>query len=170
MAVLKDRVKFGYGGRLGITRDGKTIPAISASFIRRELPASNVTADFQGGTGATNQLALTGFTVRSDALRVSLAKRVGFLEFGGGAARDTYQTRPNIGGTVNQGGNTGSATYAINQEIKRDVAYVSAAFNLPFLEISADVGQASGGTWLSTYNGVRTAARRFGTAGVRFSF
>ena len=174
VVVPKDRVKLGYGGRLGITRDGRMVPAISASFIRRELPSSNITADFQGGTGATNQLSLTGFTVRSDAIRVSISKRFGFLELGGGAGRDTYQTQLNIGATVNQGGNTGTAAYAIKQEVKRDVAYVSAAFNLPFLKLSAEVGQASGGTTLSTYNafvdGGQTDARRFGTAGIRFSF
>ena len=46
--VPGDRLKFGWGGRVGLLRDAKMIPAISASYIKRELPTADITADFEG--------------------------------------------------------------------------------------------------------------------------
>lgn len=174
VVVPGSRFKVGYGGRLGITRDAHMIPAISASYIKRELPTADITASFQGGTGGTEQLSLSGFTVSSEAIRASVSKKFGFLELGGGAGRDTYDTRLNIGAVVNEAGSTGTASYTYSQKTKRDVVYASLALNFPLLKLAAEVGQASGGTVLNTVNtfvdGGQNDARRFASAGIRFSF
>jgi len=166
--------KFGYGGRVGLTRDAHLIPAISASYIRRDLPTADLTASFQGGTGGTDAISLTGFSVSTEAIRLSVSKKLGFIEIGGGAGRDTYDTRLNIGATVNEGGNTGGASVSLVQQTKRDIVYASLAFNLPLLKLAAEVGQASGGTVLNTFNefpdGGQNEARRFASAGIRISF
>ena len=168
------RFKFGYGGRLGVTRDAHLIPAVSLSYIRRELPTADISASFQGGTGGTDVLSLTGFTVSTEAIRASVSKKLGFIEIGGGAGRDTYDTRLNIGALVNEAGSSGSATYSFTQKNTRDVVYASLAFNLPIIKIAAEVGQASGGTALRTVNtfvdGGQNEARRFASAGIRISF
>ncbi len=174
LLVPGQRLKLGYGGRLGITRDARMIPAISASYIRRDLPTADITADFQGGTGGPDQLSLTGFTVSTEAMRLSLSKKLGFVEIGGGVGRDTYDTRLNIGATVSEAGLTGSAATSLTQNVTRDIAYVSAALNLPVFKIAAEVGQAQGGTALTTYNTIAGAdndkPRRFASAGIRISF
>lgn len=174
VTVPGERLKIGYGGRLGITRDGHMIPAISASYIKRDLPTADLTASFQGGTGGTDAVSLTGFAVSTEAIRLSISKKLGFIEIGGGAGRDTYNTSLNIGATVNEAGSTGGASYSLVQQTKRDVVYASLAFNLPLLKIAAEVGQASGGTALSTFNsfvdGGQNEARRFASAGIRISF
>ena len=168
------RFKFGYGGRLGITRDAHLIPAVSVSYIRRELPTADISASFEGGTGGTDQLSLTGFTVSSEALRASVSKKLGFIEIGGGAGRDTYDTRLNIGAAVSEAGSTGTASYSFSQKNTRDVVYASLAFNFPVIKIAAEVGQASGGAALNTVNrfidGGQNEARRFASAGIRLSF
>lgn len=168
------RFKFGYGGRLGITRDAKMIPAISASYIRRELPSADITTTFQGGTGGQDQFSLTGFTVTSEAIRASISKKLGFFEIGGGVGRDTYDTRLDIGATVNEAQGTGTASYSYTQKVERNVAYGSLALNFPLLKIAAEVGQASGGTPINTFNtfvdGGQNDARRFASAGIRISF
>lgn len=174
VVVPGQRLKFGYGGRLGLTRDGKMIPAISASYIKRDLPTADLTASFEGGSGGTDQLSLTGFSVSTEALRLSISKKLAFLEIGGGVGRDTYDTQLNIGATVDEGGFQGSATNTITQQVKRDIVYVSAAFNLPLLKIAAEAGQASGGSAISTVNtfvdGAQDKPRRFASAGIRISF
>lgn len=174
VVVPGDRIKFGYGGRVGVTRDAHMVPAISVSYIRRELPTTDIFATFEGGTGGTDELSLTGFTVSAEAIRASVSKKLGFLEIGGGAGRDTYDTRLNIGADVSEGGFSGTASYSYAQKTTRDVVYVSLALNLPLLKIAAEVGQASGGTALNTVNtfvdGGQNEARRFGSAGVRISF
>ncbi len=174
LVVPGKRLKFGYGGRLGLTRDGKMVPAISASYIRRELPTADLSASFEGGTSGTDQLTLTGFSVTTEAIRVSISKKVAFLEVGGGVGRDTYETELNIGAIVNEGGNVGTATNAIAQQTKRDIAYLSLAINFPLIKIAAEVGQAQGGSTISTFNtfvdGGDEKARRFASAGIRLSF
>ncbi len=174
LVVPGERLKLGYGGRLGLTRDAKLVPAISASYIRRELPTSDITADFEGGTGGTDRIALSGFSVTTEAIRVSISKKLGFLEIGGGVGRDTYETQLNISATIDEGGNTGTASTTFAQQLKRDIVYVSAAFNLPLLKLAAEVGQATGGAAVRTVNsfvdGGEGKARRFASAGVRVSF
>ena len=174
LAVPGKRFKFGYGGRIGLTRDAHLIPAISASYIKRDLPTADLTATFQGGTGGTDALSLTGFSVGTEAYRLSVSKKLGFIEIGGGAGRDTYDTRLNISASVNEGGNSGGASTTLVQQTKRDVVYASLAFNLPLLKLAAEVGQSSGGTSLNTFNtfvdGGQNEARRFASAGIRISF
>ena len=174
VVVPGNRFKVGYGGRLGITRDAHLIPALSVSYIRRELPTADISASFEGGTGGTDRLSLTGFTVSTEAIRASVSKKLGFIEIGGGAGRDTYDTRLNIGATVSETGGTGTASFSLAQKTTRDVVYASLAFNFPLLKIAAEVGQASGGTVLNTFNtfvdGGQNDARRFATAGIRLSF
>ena len=174
LVVPGKRFKFGYGGRIGLTRDAHLIPAISASYIKRDLPTADLTASFQGGTGGTDALSLTGFSVGTEAYRLSVSKKLGFIEIGGGAGRDTYDTRLNISASVNEGGNTGGASTTLVQQTKRDVVYASLAFNLPLLKLAAEVGQSSGGTSLNTFNtfvdGGQNEARRFASAGIRISF
>jgi len=174
VVVPGERLKLGYGGRVGITRDGPKIPAISASYIRRELPTADITAEFEGGSGGTDQLSLTAFTVSTEALRLSISKKLAFLEIGGGVGRDTYETRLNIGAIVSEAGLTGSAATSFTQNVTRDIAYVSAALNLPLFKLSAEVGQAQGGTTLTTFNTIADAdndkPRRFASAGIRISF
>ena len=174
LVVPGKRFKFGYGGRIGLTRDAHLIPAISASYIKRDLPTADLTASFQGGTGGTDALSLTGFSVGTEAYRLSVSKKLGFIEIGGGAGRDTYDTRLNISASVNEGGNTGGASTTLVQQTKRDVVYASLAFNFPLLKLAAEVGQSSGGTSLNTFNtfvdGGQNEARRFASAGIRISF
>jgi hypothetical protein len=174
LIVRGERLKFGYGGRIGFLRDSGTTPAISVSYIRRDLPTADLTASFQGGTGGTDQLALRGFSMSTDALRVSISKKLSVFELGGGAGRDTYRTTLGIAATVNEAGSTGGATTTIVQRLTRNVAYLSLALNLPVIKLAAEVGQASGGTTVSTINtfvnGGANAARRFASAGVRLSF
>ena len=174
VVVPGQRLKFGYGGRVGLTRDAHFIPAISASYIKRDLPTADLTASFEVGTGGTDAISLTGFSVATEAYRLSVSKKLGFIEIGGGAGRDTYDTRLNISATVDEGGNTGGASFSIVQQTTRDIVYASLAFNLPLLKIAAEVGQASGGTVLNTFNtfvdGGQNEARRFASAGIRISF
>ncbi|HYW50915.1 MAG TPA: hypothetical protein VE861_09925 [Gemmatimonadaceae bacterium] len=174
VVVPDGRFKFGYGARVGITRDGPMMPAVSVSFIRRELPTADINASFDGGSGGTDQLSLTGFSVSTDALRASISKKFSFLEVGGGVGRDTYDTRLNIGAVVDEAGSTGTASYSYQQKVERNVVYGSLALNFPIVKVAAEVGQASGGTALSTYNtfvdGGQNEARRFASLGVRLSF
>lgn len=152
VVVPGDRFKIGYGGRLGVTRGAHMVPAISVSYIRRDLPTADIFATFEAGMGGTDELSLTGLTVSTEAIRASVSKKLGFIEIGGGARRDTHDTRLNIGANVSEGGFSGNATYSYAQKTTGDVVYASLALNFPLLMVAAEVGQASGRTVLNTVN------------------
>ena len=168
------RLALGFGGRLGITRDAHLLPAISVSFIRRELPTADVRASFQGNGGGQDSLSLTGLKVRTDAIRLSISKKFGFLELGGGAGRNRYDSRVVAGVRVDELVGTASASFSRAQVIEQDVVYGSLAFNFPLLKLAVEVGQASGGDRIATFNsfvdGGQNDARLFGSAGLRISF
>jgi hypothetical protein len=172
------RLAVGYGGRLGLTRDGKGLPAISVSYIRRDLPTADLAGSFSGGTGGQDSLALTGFKVRTQSARVSLSKKLGFLELGGGYGRDRYNTdlavRARVSETVLNVTSTATAAFAQSLEVDREVFYGSVAVNFPVLKIAAEVGQHRGGTQLTTFNtfvdGKQNEPRLFASAGLRISF
>ncbi len=168
------RLALGFGGRLGITRDAHLLPAISVSFIRRELPTADVRASFQGNGGGQDSISLTGLKVRTDAIRLSISKKFGFIELGGGAGRNRYDSRVVAGVRVDEVLGTASASVARAQVVEQDVVYGSLAFNFPLFKLAVEAGQASGGDRIATYNsftnGGQNDARLFGSAGLRISF
>lgn len=172
------RLALGYGGRLGLTRDGKGLPAISVSYIRRDLPTADLAGAFSGGTGGQDSLALTGFKVRTQSARVSISKKLGFIELGGGYGRDRYDTdlavRARVSETVLNVTSTATAAFAQTLQIDREVLYGSLALNLPLFKIAGEIGQHRGGTQLTTFNtfvdGKQNEPRLFASAGLRISF
>lgn len=172
------RLALGFGGRLGVTRDGHGLPAISVSYIRRDLPTADLAGSFSGGSGAQDSLALTGFKVRTQSARISISKKLGFLELGGGYGRDRYDTELAVRARVSEtlAGVTSVATGQLSQqlEVERDVLYGSVALNFPLFKIAGEVGQHRGGTRLDTFNtfvdGKQNDPRLFASAGLRISF
>lgn len=172
------RLAIGYGGRLGLTRDGKGLPAISVSYIRRDLPTADLAGSFSGGTGGQDSLALTGFKVRTQSARVSISKKLGFVELGGGYGRDRYNTdfavRARVSETVLNVTSTATAAFSQALEVDREVVYGSLALNFPLFKLAGEIGQHRGGTQLTTFNtfvdGKQNDPRLFASAGLRISF
>jgi hypothetical protein len=167
------RLALGFGGRLGLTRDAHLLPAISVSFIRRELPTADVRASFQGNGGGQDSISLTGLKVRTDAIRLSISKKFGFLELGGGAGRNRYDSRVVAGVRVDEVAGVASARIDRAQLIEQDVVYGSVAINFPLFKLAVEAGQASGGeirTFNTFVDGGQNDARLFASAGLRISF
>jgi hypothetical protein len=173
-------LKLGYGGRVGITRDGFGIPAISVSYLRRELPTTNLsfttTGVTVGGIARVDSVGLTGLSLRTESIRVALSKKLGFLEIGGGAGQDDYTTAAGIRAAVS----TLPAGLVVAQEVRfaqtqrRRLYFGSFAINFPVLKLAVEGGQIQGGDPIATYNRftdlASDASRLFASAGVRISF
>ncbi len=171
-------LKLGYGGRIGLLSDRLFVPAVAVSFFRRSLPTASFSTSFTSATGAIatrDSLALEDLAIENDAIRISLSKKLGFIEIGGGVGQDTYRTStalharvtPSIGPAV-------AGDFTLAQNIKRNAAYGSFAINVFKIRLGAEVGSTFGGDSVSTYNtftdGKVNENHMFGSVGLRLSF
>ncbi len=171
-------LKLGYGARLGLLADRMLMPAVAVSFFRRSLPTASFSTSFTSpspGVTTSDSLSLSELSVENDALRVSISKKLGFLELGGGVGQDRYRTFTQLRARVSPPvGAAVAGAFALTQEIKRNAAYGSVALNILKLRIAAEGGSTFGGDSVSTYNtftdGKINEQRLFGSVGLRLSF
>lgn len=171
-------LKIGYGARLGLLSDRFLVPAVAVSFFRRSLPTTTFSTSFESsiaGVTTNDSLSLSELSVENDALRLSISKKLGFLELGGGVGQDRYRTFTQLRARVQPSiGPAASGAFALTQEIKRNAAYGSVALNIFKLRIGAEAGSTFGGDSVSTFNtftdGKINEQRLFGSVGLRLNF
>lgn len=171
-------LKLGYGARVGLLTDRMLMPAVSVSFFRRTLPTSTFSAAFAPSSAtasSSDSLSLSELSIRNDALRLAVSKRLGALEIGGGVGQDRYRSfsvlqarvTPPVGLPV-------SGAIALTQQIKRNAAYGSLGLNILRFRIGAEAGATFGGDSISTFNtftdGKLNERQLFGSLGVRLNF
>jgi hypothetical protein len=160
--------QFGYGARIGLLSESIVVPGVSATWIERDLPTTDVV-----GTSGSNTLAVNDLKVKTSAWRVVASKS--FIVFGlaAGVGQDKYDQSAGIAAHVSQNGLTGNAAVSAAQTMTRTNMFFDASLNLPLFKIVAEVGQASGGT-VNTYNsftgGRADRSQVYGSAGLRLSW
>lgn len=169
-------LKLGYGARLGLLSDRLFMPAVAVSYFRRSLPTSTFSGSLPSGTGGSNDsLSLGELSLRSDALRLAISKRLGVLEVGGGVGQDRYRSFAQLRARVTPPvGTAASDVFVLTQSVARNTAYGSLALNILKLRLAAEAGSTFGGDSISTFNsftdGKVNAQRLFGSVGLRVSF
>lgn len=174
--------RVGYGARVGLLSETRRIPAVSVSYLRRSLPRSSlVTSAPANGTGTSSRdtIALTESSLRADAFRLAVSKRVGRLEVGGGAGEDRYRNFTQLQAMVTRSVfgaplPPDRMTAGLTREVRRQSAYGSLALNLGHYHVGAEAGAVFGGDEFATFNTIdgyqRGAARGHASLGVRYSF
>ncbi len=182
VGATKSSFKVGYGLRVGLLADRLMAPAVSVSYFRRTLPTSRIAASLPinaSGSAQRDSITLDELSLRSDALRLSVSKRLGFLEIGGGAGQDRYRAFTQLRARVTPvvlGSPIApvSGAFVLTQEIARNTAYGSLGLNLGKVHLGAELGATFGGDSVVTYNtftdGKLNARRLYGSAGLRVSF
>lgn len=171
-------LKLGYGARVGLLTDRLLVPAVSVSYFRRTLPTSTFSAGFPPTTAtATSEdsLSLGNLSIRNDALRLAVSKRLGALEIGGGVGQDRYHSfsvlRTRVTSPV---GLPFSGAVPLSQQITRNAAYGSLGLTILRFRIGAEAGATFGGDSVSTFNtftdGKLNERQLFGSLGVRVGF
>jgi hypothetical protein len=163
--------QFGYGARLGLLQESLVTPGISATYLRRELPKTNIT-----GVARADTLRVLNAAVKTTAWRVVASKNLIAFGIAGGIGQDTYDQSADIQGTVHQTFNgipvTGSSSLHANQSLTRTNYFVDLSLNLPLFKIVGEIGQATGGT-VRTYNsfagGSADRSQVYGSFGVRLA-
>ena len=168
-------VAFSYGVRVGALQESAFIPGLSATFVRRRLPA----LDFDY-TPNDDTLQLRGTVVTSNSLRVMASKRIVLFGLAVGVGRDEIEATTGLGATVNDATAPVGQKRAVialpnlTEKVRRSTAFVNASLGLIVARIVGEFGWSSAGTVRETVNtfGGRRANEgyRYGSIGITTRF
>ncbi len=159
--------RFGVGVRVGIIQEGLAWPGVSVTYLRRGLPKLSVLAQTDDG----DSLQVRDLSMDTDALRLMVGKRLGFIGFLAGVGQDTYKTTASIGARVEEFGTVHVLDpVSVDQKVKRTNVFGGISLNFPVVRIVGEIGRVSGGS-VSTYNefdsGDGARARTYMSLGLR---
>jgi hypothetical protein len=166
-------LKLGFGARVGVLQESLLVPGVSFTYLRRDLPTTNITARTGGDSLYVNDLS-----VETNAWRVVASKSLLMFGVAVGAGQDRYKSSADIGAHV--AARTAPPTPAtdvparnISQTLTRTNVFADLTLNLLIFKLTGEIGQVSGGE-ISTYNtfdGKQAAdSRIYGSIGARFGF
>jgi hypothetical protein len=164
-------IKFGWGARLGLLSESIVVPAVSLTWVERDLPTTDIEA-----TAGGNTLSINDLSVKTNAWRAVVSKSLIMFGVAAGVGQDRYKQSADIFATVPQACAVTSCVAHVTdtqQDLTRTNAFLDLSLNLPFFKVVIEGGQASGGT-VQTYNSFAgTTADRsqlYGSLGLRFGF
>lgn len=169
--VLPDgSLKIGYGARIGLLSESILVPGVSLSYLKRDLPTVNVSAN----SGVADSLFVTGLRMKTTSWRIEASKSLLMFGLFGGIGKDEYESsvdviRASVGAPVI--GRTSATANPQPQKLDRTNMFVGLKLNLLFFKLAAEVGQQSGGdvTTFNTFSGsAPDASRTYGSLGIRF--
>lgn len=169
--------QFGYGARLGLLSESIVVPAVSVTWIERDLPTTDLVGTENSG-GTNISLNVQNFKVKTSAWRVVASKS--FIVFGlaAGVGQDKYDQSADISGdiatTVSGVPVTGHTVVPdAAQTLTRTNVFGDVSLNLPLFKVVGEVGQVSGGT-VQTYSsftgGDAARSQVYGSLGLRLSW
>lgn len=169
ITVRPDRaVELGYGARVGIVEETRFSPAISATFMERDLPTTTVAGyDADGDT-----MRVQNLSVKTSAWRVVVSKNFLVLGLAAGGGQDHDKSSADIAA---QGTLLPGLTYSDNlasptQSLTRTNYFGDVSLNFPVVKIIAEVGGVSQ-RLIATYNSFANShagdALIYGSFGVR---
>ena len=164
-------LKIGYGARIGLLSESILVPGVSLSYMKRDLPTVNITAN----SGVADSLFVTGLKLKTTSWRIEASKSLLVFGLFGGVGKDKYESsvetvRASVGAPV-VGRVNSALTPAPTQSLDRTNLFVGVKLNLLIFKIAGEVGQASGGdvTTFNTFSGsAANASRTYGSLGIRF--
>ena len=168
-------LQLGYGARLGILQETLIVPGVSATFLRRELPTTNILARVR-----SDSILVDDVDARTDSWRVQAGKRFVLLGVSVGAGQDRYESGARAGVILNRsipgfGVRIEDRNVAtVRQELTRSNVFGGLSLNFPFVRVAGEIGRTSGGSIGATFNtfGDRAPddAYTYGSLGVRVQF
>jgi hypothetical protein len=172
--VPSGSLKLGFGARVGVLQESLLVPGVSFTYLRRDLPTTNIVATTGGDSLYVNDLSL-----KTNAWRVVASKHLLFLGVAVGAGQDRYESSADIEASVapRVGLTTtrfrAAPTSPIVQELTRTNIFADLTLNLLIFKLTGEIGQVSGGeiSTFNTFSGKQAAdSRVYGSIGARFGF
>ena len=171
--VPSGSLKLGFGARVGLLQESLIVPGISVTYLRRDLPTTNITA-----TSGQDALTINDLSLKTDAWRVVASKSLLFLGVAVGGGQDKYKSSTDIRAhvaarTVPPSPESDIGPVSLSQSLTRTNVFGNVSMNLLLLKLTAEIGQVSGGEIITynTFNGKQAAdSRVYGSIGARFGF
>ena len=159
-------LRLGWGARVGLLQESIVTPALTASYLRRDLPVVNISASSSSG-GNSADFSVLDLHKTTHSWRLMLSKTLVGFSLGGGAGWDNYDVNATVTARIN---NTGSGAAELTSNVTRFVWFGDLALHLGPIRLAGEVGRVQGGD-ISTFNnfdGARPdAARLYGSLGLR---
>ena len=166
-------LKLGYGVRLGVLGETRTIPGVSLTYIQRGLPTVSLTASTFDETGSGGDtLSLQGFSVRTSSWRLVAGKKLWIFAIAAGLGQDRYHMDGDLAYAVSDdvSGAQARGALRIDEEVTRTNMFADLSINLFLFRLVGEIGRVSGGD-VATYNEFSLPAGRplmYGAVGMRF--
>lgn len=156
-------IKLGWGGRLGVISETALLPAVSVTYLQRDLPTTTITAT----ASSTESFTVQNYAMRTTAWRVVASKHLLLLGLAAGYGRDTYDATAQVTYDVN--GSQPSAPIPATAKPTRNTAFADVSLDLPVLKIVGEVGRVWGGDvpTFNTFDPAASSARYYGSLGLR---
>jgi hypothetical protein len=153
------RYQLGYGARLGLVQESAFVPGIGVSYLRRDIPETNVYGLVAASAaGRDDTLGVTGLRTRTQAWRVVASKAAGFVRLSAGAGQDSYRSRGRLAGVLNESfpivgrQRITAEAFDLRQTVTRTNYFGDVSLTLPVVILTGEVGRAQGGRIARTYN------------------
>ncbi len=171
--VPNGSLKLGYGARVGILQESLLVPGVSVSYLRRDLPTVNISAN-----SGNDSLYVNNLSLKTKTWRVVASKSLLFLGLAAGFGQDKYESSTDVSAhvaarTVPPTPAANAGPVSLSQNLTRTNVFADVSMNLLLFKLTGEIGQVSGGT-INTYNtfsGKQAAdSRIYGSVGARFGF
>ena len=159
VAARGRRFQLGYGARLGLVQESPIVPGIGVTFLRRDLPATDLLGRVAASTVARDDtLGVTGLRTRTQAWRVVASKTVAIVTLSAGAGQDRYRSRGRVVGVLNEtfpivgAQRVAAEAFDLRQSLTRTNYFADLSLTLPVVVVTGEVGRAQGGRVVRSYN------------------
>ena len=172
----KNSFQIGYGARLGIVQETPLTPAVSVSWMERDLPTTTIS----GQDNNNDTLTVHNLSIKTSAWRVVASKNIFILGLAAGVGEDHYSMSTQVNVGLNQGaypacqapGAVCSGTVASPKlSITRANYFGDLSLNFSIFRTVFEVGQVAGKDipTFNTFSGnVAGYARLYGSVGFLF--
>jgi hypothetical protein len=146
-SVSGGSARFGLGGRLSVLEESIVTPAVTFTYLRRDLPQLDAVA-----TPGSDRLELNDLRVETGSWRLLIGKHLGSLELTAGAGQDRYDASTAISvRVVRLGLPVDAGPLGVGQKLTRTNAFLGISLDVPLLRFGVELGRVSGGN-LATFN------------------
>jgi hypothetical protein len=169
LAVRPGRgVELGYGARLGIVEETPLSPAVSVTFMERDLPTTQIT----GVDNAGDSLQVRNLSVKTSAWRAVIGKHFLIVGLSAGVGQDHAKSSTDVtaSGGILGGILTTSALASPRQSLTRTSYFGDLSFDPPLVHVIVEVGGVTAREieTYNTYGAVHAGdALLYGSLGVR---
>jgi hypothetical protein len=153
------RFGFGYGARVGLLQETAVIPGIGLTYLRRDLPESNLLGLIAASQGIRNDtLGVVGLRTETQAWRLVGSKTFSVVSFSGGAGQDFYRSRGRVRAVLNETLPIVGAirleanAFDLRQRVTRTNYFADVSLTLPVVVVTGEIGRASGGETAPSFN------------------